>query len=85
MQKMSSYGLSTSSNIASTTSPKTFSKTSRTKTEFSGPFGYLKSNTTNLEQVAFFDAQDAKNEFTRPLNTSKYRFNDLSKDVLRRP
>jgi hypothetical protein len=57
---------------------------SRRKTEFSGTFAYLKKqHLTNLDQVVYFDAQDAKNEFTWPLNTLKYRFNDLTKDVFR--
>jgi hypothetical protein len=46
--------------------------------EFSGTFAYLKHQLSNFVQVAFFDTQDAENEFEWTLEILKksiHRFN----------
>jgi hypothetical protein len=51
------------------------------KFTFSVPFASLKHHLTNLVQAAFFDAQDAENEFALVFNTLKHLFIDFTKDV----
>jgi hypothetical protein len=46
--------------------------------EFSGPFAYLKHHLGVFLQVAFFDAQDAENEFAWTFVTFKHRFIDFT-------
>jgi hypothetical protein len=47
---------------------------------FSEPFASLKHHLTNLIQAAFFDAQNAENEFAFVFNTLKHLFIDFTKD-----
>jgi hypothetical protein len=47
---------------------------------FLGPFPYLKLFLSDFV-IAFFDAQDAKNELAFSLDTLKYRFIDFTKVV----
>jgi hypothetical protein len=47
--------------------------------EFTGPFAYLKHHLSDFVQVAFFDARNAENNFTWPLDTFEHRFIDITK------
>jgi hypothetical protein len=50
------------------------------------PIAYLKHHLSDFVQVAFFDSQDAENEYALPFDTFKHRFIEFTKDVfLRRP
>jgi hypothetical protein len=49
--------------------------------EFLVSFAYLNHFLSNLSHVAFFDAQDAENEFIWPFDIFKHRFIDFTKDV----
>jgi hypothetical protein len=68
---MNSYGLSTSRNIASTTSPKSFFKTSRRQIVFSRPFAYLKLHFRYFVQITVFNPQYVENAFYWPFDITK--------------
>jgi hypothetical protein len=42
------------------------------------PFASLKHHLSEFVQVAFFDAQDAENDFAWPFDTLKHRFIDFT-------
>jgi hypothetical protein len=52
MDKINSYGISTPSNIVSSTSSNSFSDAQKADYEISGPFAYLKQH-LNFIQVVF--------------------------------
>jgi hypothetical protein len=75
MQKMSSYGLSTPWNIASSNT-KVVYKTSRTEIDFSRPFACFKHYLSDSAQVALFELHDAERRVRiafRHIETSLHR------------
>jgi hypothetical protein len=68
--------------MASSASPKSHFMMFRRKIiSFQGHLAYLKHHLSDFFQVAFFNAQDAENEFVWPLDTLKHRFIDFTKVV----
>jgi hypothetical protein len=79
--KMSSHGLSTLFNIASSTSSVFFQDVQKTDYDFSGPFAYLKRHLSYFVKIAFFDARVAENDFAWHFDSLKHRFIDFTKVV----
>jgi hypothetical protein len=79
LQKISSYGLTTLWNIASTTTKFVFQDVQKADYNFTKPFAYLKHHFRDFVQIAFLNAQNVEKAFEWYFYIMKHRFIDINK------
>jgi hypothetical protein len=79
MKEMSSYGLSTPSNVASRTWPKFFLRRPESCLRVHRVIRLLKTSIKRHCPSGFFESQDAENEFVWNFYILKHRFIDITK------